>query len=81
MTHRMVNLEHAVDSMSVRSRAIAAHVLATSEQPLLRALAGELSAANAIEAARLAEIETELIRAQIADSESANLPEPPAYGA
>ncbi|MER7836193.1 hypothetical protein ABTY98_09815 [Streptomyces sp. NPDC096040] len=78
MTHRLENLERVIGAMSVRDRAIAAQVFATSEQPILRVLARELLAANAIEAARLAEIETELIRDRTAESEaaSADLPAP-----
>ncbi|MFG2125882.1 hypothetical protein [Streptomyces sp. NPDC048710] len=78
MTHRLANLELVIGGMSVRDRAIAAQVFSASERPILKALARELLAANAIEAARLAEIETELIRDGIAESEaaSADLPAP-----
>lgn len=78
MAHRLVNLERVVDGMSVRDRAIAAQVFSTSEQPILKTLARELHAANAIEAARFAEIGTELTRARIAEAgaASADLPAP-----
>lgn len=78
MSHRLANLERVIGGMSVRDRAIAAQVFSTSERPILKALARELLAANAIEAARLAEIETELIRDRIAEAESASadLPAP-----
>ncbi|MET8132867.1 hypothetical protein ABZV24_13075 [Streptomyces sp. NPDC005251] len=64
--------------MPVRERAIAAQIFSTSEQLILKTLARELLAANAIEAARLAEISTELTRSRIAeaDAASAELPAP-----
>ncbi|MFB6848216.1 hypothetical protein ACFCXS_25665 [Streptomyces sp. NPDC056373] len=83
MSHRLVNLEVAIDKTSMRTRKAIARILGGSEYPVLQALSRELLAANAIEDARLAEIGTELIRDRIAeaDAASADLPEPPAYGA
>ncbi|MEU6577116.1 hypothetical protein [Streptomyces sp. NPDC046805] len=78
MAHRLANLERVIDDMSVRDRAIAAQVFFTSKQPILLALARELLAANAIEAARFADISAELTRSRIAEAEaaSADLPAP-----
>ncbi|MGQ5636320.1 MULTISPECIES: hypothetical protein [unclassified Streptomyces] len=78
MTHRLANLERVIGGMSVRDRAISAQVFSTSEQPILQALARELLAANAIEAAHFAEMRTEFLRDRIAEVEaaSADLPAP-----
>jgi hypothetical protein len=78
MTHRLANLEHVIDGMSARERAIAAQVFSTSKQPILKTLARELLAANAVESARFTEIATELTASRIAEAEaaSADLPAP-----
>lgn len=78
MTYEFSFLQHAVGHMSYRERTVAAHVLHSSAQPLLRALANELTAANAIEDAAVAALDQQYTSQHITElaEMSATLPAP-----
>jgi chitodextrinase len=72
------HISHVIGRMGPRERDNTARVLMASSQPILKALAYELIAANAIESAAVAELDAQITAQHIAEMAefSAHLPAP-----